>query len=77
MAQFFVLMDNGEEEDYALFEEIVGEYHEIDEAFIHVFSFILQSQSQLGQEGEIEAVLNELCDFFEIGLISNHPFYKF
>jgi hypothetical protein len=67
-----------EEEESPDFQEVISGYNQIDHAFIVLFGSIVTSNSQLSHsDNKIETVLNELCEFFEISLISNHPYYQF
>lgn len=66
-----------EDEDSLSFEEIMAKYHEVDEALLAILQQLPQGTSFMEGENEVEVVLTELCELFEINLISNEPYYHF
>ena len=66
-----------EDEESLSFQEVIAKYHEVDEALLAILQQIPQVTSSMEGDNEVEIVLTELCELFEITLISNEPYYHF
>ena len=62
LAEFFELM---EEEEAEHFEEVIARHHQIDESLIAILQQLNRDCSSAGKgEGEVENILNNLCELF-------------
>ena len=59
LAQFMLSMEN---DDSPSFEDVLAEYHQVDEAFLAFFIDILPNLSEVEPgQNSVEVILNELC----------------
>jgi hypothetical protein len=75
VAEFINTMES---ESDIVFEDILNQYHQIDESLVNLLHSLLSDHSGLKESvSQVEDILNELCEFFEVTLIPDHPFYRF
>ena len=70
------MMDNGEQG--ISFQDVISQYHQIDQAFNGILGSIVSAGSQVSGSGNfVENILNQLAQFFQVTVISDHPYYRF